>query len=148
MKEGIVAAEVIGGLNSYADYHAIPAAIFTDPEIATVGLSVNQANSMGIQVITGKFPFNASGRALASNEPEGFARVIADKNTQRIIGFEIVGREASDLIAEATLAIEMGATLEDISLTVHAHPTMPEVILESSENALGKAIHIVNKRGS
>ncbi|MDH2900933.1 MAG: dihydrolipoyl dehydrogenase [archaeon] len=146
MKEGIVAAEVISGENSSADFQAMPAAIFTDPEIAIVGINPEEAKSRGIELLIGKFPFSASGRALAGNDSEGFTKVLADKDSGLVLGVEIVGHEASDLISEASLAIEMGATLEDIGLTVHPHPTLPETLMEASENALGKDIHIVNKQ--
>jgi dihydrolipoamide dehydrogenase len=146
MKEGIVAAEVISGKNSAADFQAMPAAIFTDPEIAVVGLSENQARERGATTIVGKFPFVASGRALAGNDSEGFVKIIGDKESGLILGVEVVGPEASDLISEASLAIEMGATLEDMGLTIHPHPTLPEALMEASENALGKAIHIANRR--
>ncbi len=144
-KEGVVAAEVICGMNSYADFQAMPSAIFTDPEIATVGMSLNEAKSQGIELAFGKFPFSANGRALASTESEGFAKIIAEKSSGTILGVGIVGPESSNLISEAALAIEMGATLEDIGLTVHVHPTLSEVIMEAAENALGKAIHIQNR---
>jgi dihydrolipoamide dehydrogenase len=146
MKEGIVAAEVISGENSSADFQAMPSAIFTDPEIAIVGISPEEAKSKGIEHSVGKFPFGASARALAANDFEGFTKVLADKDSGLILGVEVVGHEASDLISEACLAIEMGATLEDIGLTVHPHPTMSETLMEASENALGKAIHIMNKQ--
>jgi dihydrolipoamide dehydrogenase len=146
MKEGIVAAEVICGENSEADFRSMPAAVFSDPEIAVVGLSQKQAESQGKELSIGKFPFNASGRALAANEPDGFVKIIADKDSGIVLGIEIVGREASDLISEASLAIEMGATLDDLALTIHPHPTMSEAIMEASENALGKAIHVPNRR--
>lgn len=146
MKEGIVAAEVICGENSAADFQAMPAAIFTDPEIAIVGLNPEEAKSKSANIVIGKFPFIASGRALASNDYEGFVKVIADQDSGLILGVEVVGHEASDIISEASLAIEMGATLEDVGLTIHPHPTLPEAIMEASENALGKAIHIVNKK--
>ncbi len=144
-KEGIVAAEVIAGLSSEADWTAMPFAIFTDPEIATVGMTHGEATSIGNNLLVGRFPFSASGKALASEEREGFAKVIAEKESGRILGFGIVGSESTELISEAALAIEMGASLEDISLTVHPHPTLSESIMESAENALGKAIHIQNK---
>jgi dihydrolipoamide dehydrogenase len=146
MKEGIVAAEVISGENSEADFQAMPAAIFTDPEIAVVGLNQTQAESRGIELSIGKFPFSASGRALASAEPEGFVKIIAERDSGLVLGLEIVGNEASDLISEASLAIEMGATLDDIALTVHPHPTLPESIMEAAENALGKSIHVTNRK--
>ena len=144
-KEGIVAAEVISGLNSSADFQAMPSAIFTDPEIAIVGLSPNEAKSRGVELSIGKFPFSANGRALASNEYDGFAKIIADKSSGVVLGVGIVGPESSNLISEAALAIEMGSSLEDIGLTVHPHPTLPEALMEAAENALGKAIHIQNK---
>ena len=144
-KEGIVAAEVIGGMNSEADFHAIPGVIFTDPEIATVGLTESQAKENGYDPIVGKFPFTALGRALLAGETEGFTKVVADKASKLLLGVHIVGAEASDLISEAALAIEMGATLDDVGLTVHPHPTLPEAVMEAAEAAEGKAIHILQK---
>ena len=144
-KEGIVAAEVIMGMNSEADFRAIPGVIFTDPEIATVGLTEAQAKEQGFDPIIGKFPFTALGRALLAGETEGFVKIIADKSSDLVLGVHIVGAEASDMISEAALAIEMGATLEDIGLTVHPHPTLPESIMEAAEAAKGKAIHILQK---
>jgi dihydrolipoamide dehydrogenase len=144
-KEGIVAAEVIGGMNSEADFHAIPGVIFTDPEIATVGLTESQAKENGYDPIVGKFPFTALGRAVLAGETEGFTKIVADKASNLVLGVHIVGAEASDLISEAALAIEMGATLEDIGFTVHPHPTLPESVMEAAEAAKGKAIHILQK---
>ena len=144
-KEGIVAAEVIGGMNSEADFHAIPGVIFTDPEIATVGLTEAQAKENGYDPIVGRFPFTALGRAVLAGETEGFTKVVADKTSNLVLGLHIVGAEASDLISEAALAIEMGATLEDIGLTMHPHPTLPESLMEAAEAAEGKAIHILQK---
>ena len=144
-REGIVAAEVISGMSSSFDNIAIPSSIFTDPEIATAGLSAKEANERGIKTTVGKFPFIANGRALASLESEGFTKIIADLDSGQVLGVEIVGHESSDLISEGTLAIEMGATLEDIALTIHPHPTLPETLMEAAENALGKAIHIQNR---
>jgi len=144
-REGIVAAEVIAGQNSYFDNVAIPSAIFTDPEIAVVGMSPKEISAKGITSTTGKFPFLVNGRALASPEADGFTKIIADKNSGLVLGAGIVGQEASDLISELTLGLEMGATLEDISITIHPHPTLPETIMEAAENAQGKAIHIINK---
>ena len=146
MKEGIVAAEVICGENSAADFQAMPAAIFTDPEIAIVGINPEEAKSKGIEFSIGKFPFSANARALAANESEGFTKVLADKDSGLVLGVEIVGLEASDLISEASLAIEMGATLDDMGLTVHPHPTLSETLMEAAQNAQGKAIHIMNRQ--
>ncbi len=144
-KEGIVAAEAIAGMNSEADFRAIAGVIFTDPEIATVGLTDDQAKEKGYDPIVGKFPFAALGRAMLAGETEGFVKIIADKNSDVVLGVHIVGAEASDMISEAALAIEMGATLEDVGFTIHPHPTLPESIMEASEAAKGKAIHILQK---
>jgi dihydrolipoamide dehydrogenase len=144
-KQGIVAAEVIGGMNSEADFHAIPGVIFTDPEVATVGLTESQAKESGYDPIVGKFPFTALGRAVLAGETEGFVKIVADKASNLVLGVHIVGAEASDMISEAALAIEMGATLEDIGFTVHPHPTLPEAVMEAAEAAQGKVIHILQK---
>jgi len=144
-KEGIVAAEVIAGMSSEADFRAIPSAIFTDPEIATVGLTEAQAKEKGYDPIVGKFPFTALGRATIAGETEGFVKIIGDKSSDLVLGVHIVGAEASDLISEAALAIEMGATLEDVAFTIHPHPTFPEGVMEAAEAAKRKAIHILQK---
>jgi dihydrolipoamide dehydrogenase len=144
-KEGVVAAEAIAGMNSEADFRAIPSAIFTDPEIATVGLTEAQAKEKGYEPIVGKFPFTALARATIAGETEGFVKIIGDKKSDLVLGVHIVGAEASDLISEAALAIEMGATLEDIGYTIHPHPTFPEALREAAEAAKRKAIHIVQK---
>ncbi len=144
-KEGVVAAEAIAGMNSEADFRAIAGVVFTDPEIATVGLTEAQAKEKGYDPIVGKFPFTALGRALLAGETEGFVKIVADKSSDVVLGVHIVGAEASDIISEAALAIEMGATLEDIGFTIHPHPTLPESIMEASEAARGKAIHILQK---
>jgi dihydrolipoamide dehydrogenase len=144
-KDGVIAAEVIAGLNSEADYRGIAWAIFTDPEIASVGLTEAQAKEKGYEPIIGKFPFAALGRAMLAGETEGFVKIVANKESELVLGVHIVGPEASDLISEAALAVEMGATLEDIGFTIHPHPTLPEAIMEAAEAAKGKAIHIVQK---
>lgn len=144
-KEGIVAVEVAAGLNSAADFRAMPAAIFTDPEVASVGLSEEEARVGGGHIVVGRVPFAAIGRALAGGEPDGFVKIIADADSKLVLGGLIVGAEASDLISELALAIEMGATLEDLAWTVHPHPTLPEGIMESAEAALGHAIHVLNR---
>jgi dihydrolipoyl dehydrogenase len=143
-KEGIVAAEAICGLPVAADYTVVPAVIFTDPEIASVGLTEAQAAAQGYEVNVGKFPFSANGRALSLEEPEGFAKIVADKQTDRVLGVHIVGPEATELIAEGTLAIEMVARVEDIAGTIHAHPTLPEALMEAAEAVHGMAIHAVS----
>lgn len=142
-KQGIVAAEVISGQASAADFKAIPSAIWTDPEIATVGLTEAEAKTQGYAPIVGKFPFTALGRASAVGETDGFVKVVADKKSEQILGVHMVGADVTDLISEAALAIEMGATLDDLALTVHPHPTLPESLMEAAEAAKGKAINIL-----
>ena len=144
-KEGEIVAEVIAGLKSEKDWVTIPGAIFTDPEIATAGLTADEAKARGIEVVVGKFPFAALGRAMAMNETEGFVKVIADKKTKQVIGVHIVGPEASNMISEAALGLEMAAFLEDIAATIHPHPTLGEALMEASAAALGHAIHIGNR---
>ncbi len=145
-KEGLVAAEVISGNTSEViDYRALPAAVFTDPEIATVGLTEAEAVEQGHEIRVGKFPFQASGRALAMDDAEGMVKVIADAKTDQVLGVHMIGPEVSELIAEAALAIELCATTEDLALTVHAHPTLPESLMEAAEAVHGKAIHIFQK---
>ncbi len=144
-KEGEVVAEVIAGHKAAKDWVAIPAAIFTEPEIAVAGLTEQQAKEKGLDVRVGKFPFAALGRAMAVNETEGFFKVIADKKTHEVLGVHIVGPEASDLISEGALALEMHAFLEDIGLTIHPHPTLGEGMMEASLAGLGQAVHIMNR---
>ncbi|WP_245626095.1 dihydrolipoyl dehydrogenase, partial [Haloparvum sedimenti] len=144
-KEGIVAAEVIAGELAALDQQAIPAAVFTDPEIATVGMTEDEAAEAGYEPAVGQMPFNASGRALTTGHTEGFVRIVADEESGVVLGGQIVGPEASELIAEVTLAIEMGATLEDVAATVHTHPTLAEAVMEAAENARGQAIHTLNR---
>lgn len=145
-REGIVAAEAAAGHPTEMDVRAMPNAIFTDPEIAAVGLSEEQARQQGLEPVIGKVPFAAIGRALTTGEYDGFVKLVADSKSKRLLGAVIVGPDASDLISELALAIEMAATLEDIALTVHPHPTLPEGIMESAEAALGRAIHVLNPR--
>ncbi len=143
--EGLTAAEVIGGEPVEVDYRAMPSAIFTEPEIATVGLLEPQAAAQGQAVKVAKVPFGAIGRALTQGESDGFVKLLSDPESKVLLGAAIVGPEASNLISELALAIEMGATVEDIALTVHPHPTLPEGIMETAEAALGQAIHVLNR---
>lgn len=144
-KEGEIAAEVLAGHKSARDWRAMPAAIFTDPEIATAGLREKEAKAQGRAVKIGKFPFSVSGRAMAVSETDGFIKTIVDAETKEVLGVGIVGPEASDLISEAALAIEMCAFAEDVALTIHPHPTLGEAMMESFKHALGEAVHILNK---
>jgi dihydrolipoamide dehydrogenase len=144
-KEGEVCAEVIAGHKAGKDWTSIPGIIFTDPEIATAGMSEAEASAQGLKVKTGKFPFAALGRAMSIRETEGFVKVITDADTKRVLGVTIVGPSASDLISEAMLAVEMTATAEDLALTVHPHPTLGEAMMEAAAAVLGQAIHIANR---
>src|SRR6202165_2496010 len=145
--EGICAVENIAGNgNRTPDYHAAPNCIYIDPEIAHVGLGEKDAKEKGLDVKIGRFPFAASGRALTLGQSEGFVKVISDASSGRLLGAHIIGPRATDLIAEATLAVQNGLTLEQIDLTIHAHPTLPEALMEAALAAQGRAIHISNRR--
>jgi dihydrolipoamide dehydrogenase len=145
-KEGEVVAEIIAGHNAAFDVRTIPAVVFTDPEIASTGLTEDEAKAKGHAALKiGKFPFAALGRALSVNDTDGFVKVIADAATGELLGVHIVGNGASDLISEATLAIEMGAVADDLRLTIHPHPTLSEAIMEAAAAAMGEAIHVINR---
>lgn len=141
--EGKIAAEAIAGEASVVDYLAIPAVVFSEPEIATVGYNEAQAKEAGLDVSAAKFPFAANGRALALNNAEGFVKLVTRKEDGLVVGAQIAGPSASDMIAELGLAIEAGMTAEDIAMTIHAHPTLGEITMEAAEVALGTPIHIV-----
>ncbi|MEY8738360.1 dihydrolipoyl dehydrogenase, partial [Bacillales bacterium AN1005] len=141
--EGKIAAEVIGGHNSEIDYLGIPAVVFAEPELATVGHTEASAKEAGIQVTAAKFPFAANGRALALNQSEGFMKLVTRKEDGLVIGAQIAGANASDMIAELGLAIEAGMTAEDLAMTIHAHPTLGEITMEAAEVAIGSPIHII-----
>ncbi|UZJ77319.1 dihydrolipoyl dehydrogenase [Fictibacillus sp. KU28468] len=141
--EGKIAAEAISGHPSEIDYLAIPAVVFTDPELATVGYDEKSAKEAGFDVKASKFPFAANGRALSMNETDGFMKLITRKEDGLLLGAQIAGGNASDMIAELGLAIEAGMTAEDIAMTIHAHPTFGEISMEAAEVALGSPIHIV-----
>ena len=145
MMEGEIAAEVVAGENVGLDYQCVPAAVFTDPEIATVGMTEAEAEEAGFEPAVGEFPFRASGRALSVGETDGFVRIVADAEDGFVLGGQVVGPEASELIAEITLAVEMGARLEDVIATVHTHPTLAEAVREAAANARGKAVHTLNR---
>ena len=144
--EGVCAVEnITGHSDRIPDYHAAPNCIYTDPEIAHVGLGEKEAKEQGLDVKVGRFPFAASARALTLGQSEGFVKVIADASSGRLLGAHIIGPRATDLIAEATLAVQNGLTLEQIDLTIHAHPTLPESLMEAALAAQGRAIHITNR---
>ncbi|ACV57513.1 dihydrolipoyl dehydrogenase [Alicyclobacillus acidocaldarius] len=141
--EGKVAAEVIAGKPSIVDYRCIPSVVFSDPEMASVGLTEEEAKKEYGQVAVGRFPYAANGRATALNATDGFIKLVANKENGVLVGAQVVGVEASNIIAELGLAIEMSATLEDIALTIHAHPTLGEMVMEAAEVGLGEPIHII-----
>ncbi|MFE8703708.1 dihydrolipoyl dehydrogenase [Cytobacillus sp. FJAT-54145] len=141
--EGKIAAEVIGGHNAEIDYLGIPAVVFSDPELASVGYTEKQAKDEGIDIVAAKFPFAANGRALALDNADGFLKLVTRKEDGLVIGAQIAGPSASDMIAELGLAIEAGMTAEDLAMTIHAHPTLGEITMEAAEVALGNPIHVV-----
>lgn len=143
--EGKIAAEVISGHNAEIDYLGIPAVVFSEPELATVGHTEASAKEAGIEVVASKFPFAANGRALALNQGEGFMKLVTRKEDGLVIGAQIAGPSASDMIAELGLAIEAGMTAEDLAMTIHAHPTLGEITMEAAEVAIGSPIHIISK---
>ena len=144
--QGKFVAEMIAGNRDRYEHAVVPAVIFTDPEIATVGLDEQEAKDSGIKTKIGRFPFSASSRAMTKNETDGFVKVIADEKNNKIIGIQIIGSDASDLISEAGLAIKMNATLDDLALTIHPHPTLSESLMEAAEATMGKSIHILNPK--
>ncbi|UBH09402.1 dihydrolipoyl dehydrogenase [Macrococcus armenti] len=139
--EGKIAAEAISGEKSEVDYLAIPAVCFTEPELATVGYTEAMAKEEGLDYKASKFPFAANGRALSIGETNGFLKLITLKEDGLLIGAQVAGAGASDIIAELGLAIETGMTAEDIALTIHAHPTLGEMTMEAAEVAIGSPIH-------
>jgi dihydrolipoamide dehydrogenase len=142
--EGVLVAEEISGIEQGAAT-VIPEAIYTEPEIASVGLTERKAKELGYTTMAGRFPFSALGRAQAAKETEGFVKVVGDKSSGRLLGIQIVGPNASELVSEGALALKMGAKVEDLSTTVHPHPTLSEALMEAARNALGKAINIPNR---
>ncbi len=145
MKEGLVAAEHASGLTSAYDT-VVPSVVYTSPELASVGMTEMEAKEVGRKVRTGVFPLAASGRAMTLGAKGGLIKVIADEESDLLLGFHMVGPNAGDIVSEATLAMEMGATLEDIALTQHAHPTIAEGFMEAAEVAHGKAVHLYSPR--
>ena len=147
-KEGRIAVEVINGENSINQDIVMPAVVFTDPELAWCGLTEAEAKARGIKYEVSKFPWAASGRALSFDRTDGVTKMLIDPDSERVLGVGICGAGAGELIAEAVLAMEMGATAEDIALTVHPHPTLSETLMECAEAFYGHATHtIAKKRG-
>jgi dihydrolipoamide dehydrogenase len=143
MREGKIAAEVIAGEPAAFDVRAIPAVVYTDPQLAWAGLTENAAREQQREIKVARFPWRASGRALTMDASEGLTKIIIDPETEIVLGFGIAGRNAGEMIAEGALAVEMGAVAEDLALTVHAHPTLSETEGEVAELFLGQPTHIL-----
>jgi dihydrolipoamide dehydrogenase len=141
--EGVVAAQNCMGENAEMDYGTVPSCVFTIPEIAKVGMTEDEAKTEGYEFKVGRFPYAASGKALGMRETDGFVKVISDEEYGDILGVHILGAHASDLIHEAAVAIRLGASVADLAHTIHAHPTLGEIVMESAEAAYGQAIHIL-----
>jgi dihydrolipoamide dehydrogenase len=145
-EEGIMAAEIIHGGHAEVNYETIPSVIYTHPEISWAGKTEEQLKASGIEFNTGTFPFVASGRARAAGDTAGLVKILADKNTDRILGVHIVGAHSSEIIAQAVIAMEFGATAEDLALTVFGHPTLSEAVHEAALSVHGRAIHIAQTK--
>ena len=141
-EEGIACVERMAGVAGHVNYDCIPNVVYTHPELASVGVSEEEARERGYEVRVGTFPFQANGRAKAMGDREGQVKLIADAATDRLLGAHIVGARASDMIAELVVAMELGASAEDIARSVHAHPTLPEAVKEAALGVAGRAIHI------
>ncbi|HEV3496792.1 MAG TPA: dihydrolipoyl dehydrogenase, partial [Actinomycetes bacterium] len=146
--QGLVAAGVIAGHDERMDYKAVPAATFTHPEVASVGLTEAKAAEAGHDVVVGRFPFTALGRAQTYGSTEGLVKVVADRKYGEVLGVHIIGPSASDLIPEGVLAMRLEATLDDIADTIHAHPTLGESTMEATMVALGLPVHTAPPRKS
>jgi dihydrolipoamide dehydrogenase len=140
--EARVAIEAIAGHKAVFEPAAIPAVVFTDPEIAWCGLTEAEARSNGKEIEVAKFPWGASGRAISIDSPEGLTKLVLEPKTGRVLGVGIVGSGAGELISEGVLAIEMGASVEDLKLTIHPHPTLSETVMESAEVFFGQSTHV------
>ena len=140
-EEGIAVAELIAGQSGHVNYDVIPGVIYTSPEVASVGKTEEQLKEKGISYKIGKFPFAANSRAKAIDDPEGFVKILADSVTDKVLGVHIIGPHAGEMIAEMSVAMEFGASSEDIARTCHAHPTFPEAIKEAALSVDKRQIH-------
>ena len=140
-EEGIAAVEHILGMGGHVNYDSIPGVIYTYPEVANVGLSEEQLKDQGVDYNVGTFPFMANSRARCNNDPDGMVKILTDKKTDKMLGAWVIGGNAGEMIAEAVLAVEYGASSEDVARTCHAHPTLSEAFKEACMTAHDKAIH-------
>jgi dihydrolipoamide dehydrogenase len=145
-REARIAVDAIGGESGVGGKFTIPAVVFTDPEVAWCGLTEGEARAKGLEVEVAKFPWGASGRALTFDRPDGLTKLVIDPKTERILGVGIVGHGAGELIAEGVVAVEMGATVRDLALCVHPHPTLSETVMEAAEVFFGHATHTLSKK--
>jgi dihydrolipoamide dehydrogenase len=141
-EEGVAVAEIIANQHGHVNYDVIPSVIYSDPEIASVGLTEEELKDKDIDYSIGKFPFIANGRAKVNQDTDGFVKILANKITDKVLGVHIIGSDAGNLIGEAALAMEFGASSEDIARTCHAHPTLTESIKEAALDVDNRAIHI------
>jgi dihydrolipoamide dehydrogenase len=145
-EEGVMVAERIAGKKTQMNYDCIPSIIYTHPEVASVGRTEQELKADGVSYKSGVFPFAASGRALASNDAEGMVKLLAHAETDRILGCHIVGPSAADLVQQVVIAMEFGASAEDLALTVFGHPTLSEAVHEAALAVNGHAIHVANRK--
>jgi dihydrolipoamide dehydrogenase len=145
-EEGVMVAEIIAGHKAQMNYDIVPNVIYTHPEVASVGLTEEQVKAAGDSYNVGTFPFAASGRAMAANDTDGFVKVIAHADTDRILGCHIVGPSAADLVQQVAIAMEFGSSAEDLGMTVFGHPTLSEAVHEAALAVNGGAIHIANRK--
>jgi len=146
MEEGVMAAEIIAGHHAQFNYDLIISVIYTHPEVAWVGMTEERAKAEGFDVKTGQFAFAVNGRALASDDNQGFVKFVADAKTDRLLGMHVIGPAAGDIIHQGLIALEFGASVEDLQLMCFAHPTLSEVVHEAALAVDGRAIHAIQRK--
>jgi dihydrolipoamide dehydrogenase len=142
-EDGVAVAEWIAGRAGHVDWNLVPSIVYTEPEVASVGLGEDAAKAQGIGVSVGRYNFAANGRAIASDATDGFAKIVADAKTDRILGAQIIGRGAGELIAEVVAHMQYGGSAEDMARTIHAHPTLSEILKEAALAVSKSAIHAI-----
>jgi dihydrolipoamide dehydrogenase (EC 1.8.1.4) len=145
-KQGLVAAENLAGKNVLYNFRAVPNVVFSEPEVVSVGLSEDEARRNGLEVLVGRFPMQASGRALTEASPEGFVKVVVEKDSLKVVGVQIVGANVSELAGEASLAVELGLNVRELASTMHPHPTLSEALMEAAADSLGESVHVFKRR--
>ena len=142
-EDGVACAEILAGQSGHVNYDMVPGVIYVDPEVANVGLSEKQAKERGIEVRSGSFPMAANGRALATGATDGMVKVVADAQTDKLLGVQVIARGASELIASVVAHMEYGGSAEDLARTIHAHPTLSESLKEAALSADGRGLHSI-----